>query len=239
MRWFQKRTPIVLSALVLAMALTSTLLLCLEPKPTAPHTQVILAANEAYRAPEDSLFDTAPEATPGRWSAIVIQSSGTASGNAATLDREHQRLGLVGVGYHFVVGNGKGAPDGQIEMSFRWKRQLAGAHSSGVNGAWYNQHAVGICLVGDAHQPPTRAQLQQLVWLVRALQEKLGIPADHVIVQFDSPRAAPPSNPTANSPGSTRTPTPNPNPTAPNPTMPVTATLFPAAAFRQQLFDPR
>jgi hypothetical protein len=210
----------VLGALVLAMALTSALLLCLEPKPTAPQTQVILVGNEAYRAPEDALFDTAPEASPGRWAAIVIHSSGTATGNASTLDREHQRLGLVGVGYHFVIGNGRGAPDGQIEMSFRWRRQLAGAHSSGVNAAWYNQHAVGICLVGDSNQPPTHVQLQQLVWLVRALQEKLSIPADHVIVQFDAPMA----RPGAGEPGNK-----------------AIASLFPASAFRQQLLaaDPR
>lgn len=215
MRWFSKRVVIVLGALALAMTLTSSLLLCLEPKPTAPSTEVILAANEAHRAPEDALFDTAPEVTPGRWSAIVIHSSGTPSGNARTLDQQHQRLGLVGVGYHFVISNGKGAPDGQIEMSFRWRRQMPGAHSSGTNANWYNQHALGICLMGDSHQPPTRAQLQQLVWLVKQLQAKLQIPADRVLVQFDNS-------------------TPNTSPTA---AASPRSSIFPIASFHQQLLS--
>ena len=217
MHWYTNRVVIVLGILALAMSGVSGLLLCLEPRPIAPNTEVILAANEAHRAPEDALFDTVPDVEPGRWSAIVIHSSGTPTGNARTLDQQHQRFGLPGVGYHFVVSNGKGGPDGQIEKSFRWRHQMAGAHSRGANGAWYNQHALGICLVGDAKQPPTRAQVDKLAWLVRQLQARLRIPADRVVIQFDTPTS--PNTPGA--PGS--------------PNAPATATHFPVAAFRQQL----
>ena len=48
------------------------------------------------------------------WRYIVIHHSATASGNAAEFDREHRARGWDGLGYHFVIDNGVGGPDGRV-----------------------------------------------------------------------------------------------------------------------------
>ncbi|MFA6424916.1 MAG: hypothetical protein WCW64_01885, partial [Phycisphaerae bacterium] len=67
-------------------------------------------------------------ASERRWKAIVIHNSATASGNMATIDSAHRANGWDGVGYDFVIGNGSGSSNGQIEPTFRWTGQKTGAH---------------------------------------------------------------------------------------------------------------
>ena len=116
-----------------------------------------------------------------RWDSMVIHHSSTPSGSAAIFDRYHrEKLGWQGVGYDFVIGNGRGSADGTIEVTFRWERQIHGAHA-GVQQ--YNEHGIGICLVGDFERSyPTQAQVESLVWLVTYLQERCGIPTSHVLL---------------------------------------------------------
>lgn len=74
----------------------------------------------------------------------------------------------LGIGYHFVIGNGKGMKDGEIQSTFRWKKQLHGAHA-GV--AAYNDHGIGIALVGNFEkEKPTPAQVRSARLLVRTLR---------------------------------------------------------------------
>lgn len=93
------------------------------------------------------------------------------------------QVGLTGLGYHFIVGNGQGLDDGQIAVGYRWDRQLAGAHvaQSAPNAARYNEHAVAICLVGNGERRAfTERQIHELIGLVRQLQAELGISANEV-----------------------------------------------------------
>ncbi len=193
-----RRTLTVWSSLVGAMTLASGLLLLLEPNPTAISSNMMLSSVRPTSVdPRESLFQSLPPAdsavavdrTPAvtPWSAIVVRTSGTAAGSAEDLDRRHRQMGLDGLGHHFVINNGTGAEDGQIEIGFRWQDQKPGAHSIGANSEWLNRHAIGICLIGDdARQPPTEQQLHQLVWLVQRLQARLGIPADRVMHESES-----------------------------------------------------
>jgi hypothetical protein len=113
------------------------------------------------------------------WRYIVIHHSGTRSGNAHIFDKYHREaLGWLGVGYHFVIGNGHGGKDGQIEPTFRWTEQIHGAHA-GVDK--YNKYGIGICLVGNFdHSYPTEAQIKSLVSLVSYLQERCHIPLSEI-----------------------------------------------------------
>jgi hypothetical protein len=205
-----RRTLLVLAALIAAMTLAGGVLLVLEPRPATPSGTVLLSSVETSVAPEKALFDTGPTINPNRWSYIVIHQSGFPEGSAATLAKAHEKAGLTGLAYHFVIGNGYGMPDGQIEASFRWSRQLIGAYASGRGADLLNKQGIGICLIGDGNKSaPTDAQLRELVWMVRRLQQQFGIPADRVLVQ--GPRTTDPSG-----------------------------RMFPNAAFRQQLLvNPR
>jgi hypothetical protein len=89
-----------------------------------------------------------PETVPMRpWHWLVIHHSATRSGDPQSFDTEHvQGRGWDGIGYHFVIGNGRPMPLGRIEATFRWRNQTHGAHAG---NAVFNQEGIGICLVGD------------------------------------------------------------------------------------------
>ncbi len=114
------------------------------------------------------------------WKHIVIHHSASASGSAASFDRAHRDKGWDGLGYHFVIGNGSGSGDGQVEVGYRWTKQMQGAHAGNYE---YNQHGIGICLVGDFEHggPPSAAQMQSLRTLVAFLQAKAAIPPNEII----------------------------------------------------------
>ncbi len=113
-----------------------------------------------------------------KWDYIVVHHSFSNSGNAETFERCHKQRGWLGVGYHFVIGNGHGSGDGTVEVTFRWDQQLHGAHA-GVKK--YNEHGIGICLVGDFETGhPTSRQMASLVWLTNHLQEKCSIPTSGI-----------------------------------------------------------
>ena len=115
-----------------------------------------------------------------QWRHVVIHHSATASGSMKMFDRSHKKRGWLGVGYHFVIGNGNGSANGTIEVTFRWEQQKHGAHA-GVKE--YNTHGIGVCLVGDFEKSyPTKAQVSSLVWLVDHLQKRCGIPIDEVLL---------------------------------------------------------
>jgi hypothetical protein len=118
------------------------------------------------------------------WRAIVIHHAAVKSGDAETIHRMHLGNGWDGLGYHFVVGNGTQSADGEVEVGFRWRDQLKGAHARarpGDDNRW-NLHSIGICLVGDfTTVAPSQRQMDALVRLVRALLDEYGIPADSVV----------------------------------------------------------
>lgn len=136
-----------------------------------------------------------------RWTAIVIHHSATPAGDAGSIARMHAAAGLDGLGYHFVVGNGQGLPDGHVEAGPRWNRQQPGAHvqaptprsggirrvaSAGISTDELNRHAIAICLIGNGDRRPfTDRQMHELGSLVRRIQTALDIPSDRVFLHSD------------------------------------------------------
>ena len=124
-----------------------------------------------------------------RWTAIVIHHSLTDTGNSAIFDNYHRNgRKWKGVGYDFVIGNGSGSGDGQVEVTFRWLGQIAGAHCGGTPGNWANESAIGICLVGDfTYKSPTNRQMQSLVKLIRFLQHRYNISKSRIYGHRNTP----------------------------------------------------
>jgi len=125
----------------------------------------------------DAAWDTA---ITRDWRHIVVHHSASATGSAASFDKAHKDRGWDGLGYHFVIGNGSGSGDGEIEVGYRWPRQMQGAHAG---NAEYNQAGIGICLVGDFQNNghASAKQMACLRRLVRFLQAKTGVPTSEVI----------------------------------------------------------
>ena len=106
------------------------------------------------------------------WKYIVIHHSASSSGSVQSFDRFHTKQGYGGIAYHFVIGNGKGMKDGEVEETFRWKKQMTGTHVS-VNAWDSNIFGIGICLVGNfENTKPTKKQIQSLTKLVKKLRKK-------------------------------------------------------------------
>lgn len=136
-------------------------------------------------------FDPAwePESPPRQWKYIVIHHTAANAGSVESIDRAHRQRkdsagnNWLGIGYHFVIGNGNGMGDGAIEPTFRWKKQMQGAHA-GVKE--YNERGIGVALIGNFEErDPTPAQLEALRRLLAALTRRYGIAPENVIGHSD------------------------------------------------------
>jgi N-acetylmuramoyl-L-alanine amidase len=125
-----------------------------------------------------------------KWEAIVIHHSATDVGNSAVFDRKHREENhWEGVGYDFVIGNGTNSGDGEVEVTFRWRGQITGAHCKTPNN-WANEEGIGICLVGNFnYTSPTTRQMQSLLKLVRFLQNRYKIPTSRIYGHGTTPGA--------------------------------------------------
>ena len=129
---------------------------------------------------------------PRAWKHIVIHHSASASGNAAEFDRFHRLgRGWDELGYHFVIDNGRGGPDGKVEIGSRWVKQKHGAHTGGTPDNAYNEQGIGICLVGNfTAGMPSAAQRASLNELVLYLARTYRIAPPNVIGHRSAPGAA-------------------------------------------------
>jgi hypothetical protein len=128
------------------------------------------------------------------WRWIVIHHSGpSAKGNAFEFDKLHRAppRNWDELGYHFVIGNGTGSGDGQVEVGSRWLKQKHGAHCA-TPSHQFNDFGVGVCLVGDfetASNRPSLAQWASLVALCRFLCREYDIRPDHILGHRDAQAA--------------------------------------------------
>jgi len=118
-----------------------------------------------------------PDKADRPWKYIVLHHSATADGSYDQIDGEHRKvLGFDGCGYHFVIGNGTGSGDGQIEIARRWSSQKQGLHCRNARTHDVDEYGIGICMVGDFdQQPPTPRQIQAAQALVAYLGERYKI----------------------------------------------------------------
>ena len=131
-----------------------------------------------------------PSRLERKWEAIIVHHSATSNGNVAIFDKQHrEEMHWDGVAYDFVIGNGTDSGDGQIEVTFRWRGQITGAHCKTPNN-WGNEKGIGICLVGNFdYTSPSVRQMQSLVKLVRFLQNRYRIPKSRIYGHGTTPGA--------------------------------------------------
>jgi N-acetyl-anhydromuramyl-L-alanine amidase AmpD len=183
------RAQIVWVSFLAAMTIAGGLMLLVDGRPSPRSDGLSLsplaAATTIGSDAADPLTQTRVPLDLAKWQAIVIHHSGSTRGDAASIEREERDL-HGGYGHHFIIGNGNGMDDGQVHIGYRWLDQLSGAHASGPNAQFYNDHAISICLVGDGNrQGFTPAQLRQLARLVESLRRATGLPVERVLLQSD------------------------------------------------------
>jgi N-acetylmuramoyl-L-alanine amidase len=117
------------------------------------------------------------------WKGIVLHCSDSEWGSATLIDEWHKINGWDGIGYHFVICNGKvrskttlNFMDGNIEYGRSLEKQ--GAHATG-----YNTDYIGICLIGK-HIFTVR-QRESLHKLVQYLMTRYDIDISNVIGHYE------------------------------------------------------
>lgn len=154
-------------------------------RPTLPPPVITQPADPSFRSPRRpaNVVGNLDVALKRQWKYIVIHHSASDAGNEVIFDREHKERGWRGVGYDFVIDNGQGGPDGRVEVTFRWEQQIQGAHAGNEE---YNEHGIGICLVGNFDEGlPTARQMDSLVGLINYLQDRCKIPTANILGHCD------------------------------------------------------
>lgn len=128
---------------------------------------------EPYRPPAPEPIDkiVGPRHYRVKWKYITLHHSATNEGNAETFDRDHRRRGIGGLFYHFVIGNGTDSRDGEVEVGWRWRKQIEVERPKDIQ----------ICLVGNFNrQDVTREQFNSLVKLIKILTQQYNISVSHI-----------------------------------------------------------
>jgi len=173
-----RRKLIVFGLLACVLILTSLMLHAISGPPMNPDAANILTA-PGYTDSLDTIFDTRIPVQPNRWQYVFVHQSKTPGGTALSLAR-----GANGPDDHFVIGNGDGCTDGELQMGLRWNRQLSAVAPVGADQI--DPACVSICVVGDFElAPPTPLQLARLGQLVITLESRFHISPDHVIFLND------------------------------------------------------
>jgi hypothetical protein len=161
----------VFVGLVGALSLTSAILLALAPAPLRPDAVSSLFAVQGGNASESlaAIYQTEQPVQPGRWKYIYLRHSKSLSGNAYTVATP-----TGGLGDHFVICNGEGGVDGELQVGQRWALQQDAQAPKGTN---LDPGGITICLIGDFDlERPTTAQRRRLEQLLTSLQDQLQIP---------------------------------------------------------------
>ena len=166
----------MLALLLASLTATSMLLLALVPAPLVPDAARSLYAPSSVPQSIGAVFDTTTPMQDGHWKNVYIHHSKgryTAnSGNAGD-----------GMGDHFLIGNGDGLRDGEIQIGRLWEEQK-GAMPAGAN---VSDNCISICLVGDFEQrAPTATQIDHLQELVKAIQDRCQIPSGKLFMYADN-----------------------------------------------------
>ena len=172
----QPRVAKVLAALLVSMTGTAIVLMALGNN--APSAGPFCLASY-YRLDnvEDVIISRAPQ-SPGRWKCAEVYYSDTKGGSIEQLASLAGLKNPEDLNCHFVICNGLGANDGQIQSTEKWQKQW-----SIVPGrTWYGtEQTIRICVIaGGKNARPTDCQIKRVELLVEQLCRKFEIRPDCV-----------------------------------------------------------
>ncbi len=177
----QPRVVKVLVALLVSMTAGAVVLMALGSNPPSAGP-FCLATYYKLDSVDHALRSEQPQAV-NRWNAIEIFFSGTRGGNADRLAEVNNLHSAADLNCHFIVCNGVGASDGEIESTQRWQVQRSARFDASSSGS---DRTVRICLIGNGTSAvPTDYQLRRLEILLEALCRRFSIPTDAVHVPRD------------------------------------------------------
>jgi hypothetical protein len=131
---------------------------------------------------EEAIFSRAAQ-SPGCWNCIEIYYSGTKAGNVEQLVSLSGLACPEDINCHFVVCNGLGGEDGQIQATEKWQRQWSIIPGRTLYGTG---QTIRICIIADGKDArPTDSQRKRTEALVERLQRKFDIKPNSIYYPND------------------------------------------------------
>ena len=149
-----------------------------------PPTAGAFCLSRYYRLdPVEEVISLRVAQSANRWNFVEIYYSGTKAGNVEQLVSLGGLACPEDINCHFVVCNGLGGGDGQIQPTEKWQRQW-----SIIPGqTWYGSgQTIRICVIADGKDTcPTDSQRKRTEALVEQLQRKFDIQRDCIYYPND------------------------------------------------------
>ena len=164
--------------LVLLVSMTSGAIVLMALRDTPPLAGAFCLSSYCRLTPADAAISSRSQQSFDAWQNIEIYYSGTRVGNIAWLASLKGFRNPKDLNCHFVICNGYGGEDGQIQTTERWQNQAA--VNSGQNQD-NNRKTIRFCIVSDGNTTfPTDCQLRRTETLIEALCRHFRINPQHV-----------------------------------------------------------
>ncbi len=172
----QPRVAKVLAALLVSMTAGAIVLMALGNNP--PSAGAFCLSSYYHLNPIEKTITPQAAQYPARWSSIEIYYSGTKAGNIEQLASMTGLANREDLNCHFVVCNGLGGSDGQIQSTEKWRRQW-----SIIPGkTWYGSgQTIRICVIADSKNARlTDCQVKRIGELLEGLCRKFDIQTESI-----------------------------------------------------------
>ena len=179
--------------LLVSMTVAAIILMALGNNP--PSSGAFCLSRYYRLDPVENAIMSRAVQTSGRWNCIEIYYSGTKAGNIEQLASLRDLANAEDIGCHFVICNGLGGGNGQIQPTEKWQRQYL-IRTRTKNGpqqttplVWdeiRNLNAIRICVIADGKTArPTDFQIKSVEALVEALHRKFSIRPESIYYPGD------------------------------------------------------
>ncbi|MDY0356999.1 MAG: N-acetylmuramoyl-L-alanine amidase [Sedimentisphaerales bacterium] len=177
----QPRVVKVLAALLISMTTGAVVLMALGDNPPSAGPFCLSAYYRLDSVDHALRSRIAPQAH--QWQSIEIAFSGTKGGNIQRLAVARGLSDPANLDCHFLIGNGIGANDGEIQTTESWLNQRSVPPGADWRG---DERTIRVCLVGNGVSSlATDYQLKRLEMLLESLCRRFDIHPDAVYLPRD------------------------------------------------------
>ena len=169
----QPRVAKVLAALLVSMTAGAAILMLLGND--TPSAGAFSLSSYCHLDSVDDALACRVSSPPDRWNRVEIYYSRTRAGNISQLVSLKGLSSGDELNCHFVVCNGLGGKDGQIQTTERWGRQWSAVPG---RGGWYGEdRTIRVCVIADGKNARcvTDCQLRRLGALTEQLCRRFEI----------------------------------------------------------------
>jgi hypothetical protein len=172
----QPREAKVFVALLVSMTAGTIVLMALGNNP--PLAGAFCLSSYYHLDPIEKVIDSRAVQSPDRWNRIEIYYSGTKAGNIEQLSSLGGLTNPKDINCHFVICNGRGADDGQIQPTEKWQKQWSITPDQSRDDS---SQTIRICIISDGKTTlPTDFQIKREDALVEGLHRKFNIQPESI-----------------------------------------------------------